>query len=74
MGIGITIPKELKNYKVNDKNLFDIIVEYFQKICEKLGFKFETKIEHSLGKPLKVVSESNASSVEYLKLKVNNPR
>ncbi len=70
----LTIPKELKNYKVNDKNLFDIIVEYFQKICEKLGFKFETKIEHSLGKPLKVVSEANASSVEDLKLKVNNPR
>ncbi|MFP3015554.1 MAG: hypothetical protein ACEY3B_04555 [Wolbachia sp.] len=70
----LTIPKELKNYKVSGKNLFDIIVEYFQKFCEKLGFKFETKVEHSLGEPLKVVSEANASSIKDLKLKVNNPR
>ncbi|MDR2548187.1 MAG: hypothetical protein LBC34_01635 [Rickettsiales bacterium] len=53
----LTIPKELRNYKVGGKNLFDIIVEYFQRACEKLGFKFETKIEHSLGKPLKVIDE-----------------
>ncbi len=49
--LSLTIPKELKNYKDNGKNLFDIIKEYFQKFCAKLGFKPETKIqiEHSLG-------------------------
>ncbi|WP_265026755.1 hypothetical protein [Wolbachia endosymbiont (group A) of Bombylius major] len=49
--LSLTIPEELKNYKDNGKNLFDIIKEYFQKFCAKLGFKPETKIqiEHSLG-------------------------
>nr|WP_253309256.1 hypothetical protein [Rickettsia endosymbiont of Ceutorhynchus assimilis] len=49
--LSLTIPKELKNYKDNGKSLFDIIKEYFQKFCAKLGFKPETKIqiEHSLG-------------------------
>lgn len=60
------------------------LIEYFKKLCEKLGFEFDTrieydperniKIEHNLGEPLKVVSEANASSVEDLKLKVNNQR
>ncbi|MDE5061263.1 MULTISPECIES: hypothetical protein [Wolbachia] len=68
----LTIPKELKNYKVNDKNLFDIIVEYFQKFCEKLDFKFETKVEHSLGKPLKVLNDVNASHDKNLNLNLNN--
>ncbi|OAL98076.1 hypothetical protein [Wolbachia endosymbiont of Dactylopius coccus] len=49
--LSLTIPKELKNYKDNGKSLFDIIKEYFQKFCAKLGFKPETKIqiEHSFG-------------------------
>ncbi|WP_341812589.1 hypothetical protein [Wolbachia endosymbiont (group A) of Conops quadrifasciatus] len=49
--LSLTIPKELKNYKDNGKSLFDIIKEYFQKFCAKLGFKPETKIqiEYSLG-------------------------
>ncbi|OEY86842.1 hypothetical protein BIY23_04660 [Wolbachia pipientis] len=44
--LSFAIPKELKNYKVGGKNLFDIIREYFQKLCEKLGFNFEEKIEY----------------------------
>ncbi|WMT85139.1 hypothetical protein NMD99_03985 [Wolbachia endosymbiont of Listronotus oregonensis] len=52
----LTAPRELKNYKIDGKNLFDIIKEYFQKFCEKLGFKFEAEIEHSLGNPLEVNS------------------
>ncbi|BEP32311.1 MAG: hypothetical protein WBIAU2_05380 [Wolbachia endosymbiont of Drosophila biauraria] len=49
--LSLTIPKELKNYKDNSKSLFDIIKEYFQKFCAKLGFKPETKIqiEHGFG-------------------------
>ncbi|WP_341821416.1 hypothetical protein [Wolbachia endosymbiont (group A) of Myopa testacea] len=49
--LSLTIPKELKNYKDDGKSLFNIIKEYFQKFCAKLGFKPETKIqiEHSLG-------------------------
>lgn len=37
---------------------FDIIKEYFQKLCGKLGFKFEikTQIEHNLDNSLKVNS------------------
>lgn len=70
--VSLTIPKELKNYKVNGKNLFDIIVEYFQKFCEKLGFKFETKIEHDFGKPLTVTDKPDIFPTKDLKLKVNN--
>lgn len=66
--VSLTIPKELRNYKVGGKNLFDIIVEYFQRACEKLGFKFETKIEHSLGKPLKVIDEPGISTAKGLNL------
>lgn len=49
--LSLTTPKELKNYKDNGKSLFDIIKEYFQKFCAKLGFKPETKIqiEHGFG-------------------------
>lgn len=43
--LSLTIPEELKNYKDNGKSLFDIIKEYFQKFCAKLGFKSETKIQ-----------------------------
>ncbi len=57
--LSLTVPKELKNYKEGGRNLFDIIREYFQKFCEKLGFKFEIKtqkIEHDLDDSLKVNS------------------
>ncbi len=43
--LSLTIPEVLKNYKDNGKSLFDIIKEYFQKFCAKLGFKPETKIQ-----------------------------
>ncbi|UYC23867.1 hypothetical protein L3551_01155 [Wolbachia endosymbiont of Aedes aegypti] len=54
--LSLTIPEELKNYKDNGKSLFDIIKEYFQEFCAKLGFKPEAKIqiEHSLGTQIKV--------------------
>ena|GEM_PF-4742117 len=70
--VSLTIPRELKNYKVDDKNLFDIIVEYFQRACEKLGFKFETKVEHSLGEPLKVLNDANVSPNKNLNLNLSN--
>ncbi|WP_353285102.1 hypothetical protein [Wolbachia endosymbiont (group A) of Beris morrisii] len=56
--LSLTAPEELKNYQEGEKSLFDIIKEYFQKFCEKLGFKFETKtqIEHNLNNSLKVGS------------------
>lgn len=55
----LTIPKELKNYKASGRNLFDITTESFQEFCGSLGFKFETKIEHNLGEPLKVLKDVN---------------
>ncbi|WP_264720094.1 hypothetical protein [Wolbachia endosymbiont (group B) of Eucosma cana] len=67
--VSLTIPKELKNYKANDKNLFDVIIEYFQKFCEKFGFHFETKIEHILDKPLGVLSDINTFQDKNLNLK-----
>jgi hypothetical protein len=60
--LSLTVPEELKNYQEGDKSLFDVIKEYFQKFCEKLGFKFETKIKRNLGKQLKV--DSHLESVE----------
>lgn len=54
--LSLTVPRELKNYKIDGKNLFDIIKEYFQKFCEKFGFKFEVGIEHDLGDPMEVNS------------------
>lgn len=50
----LTIPKELEDYKAGDDSLLDKltdiinkIVEYLKKLCEKLGFKFDTKIEYN---------------------------
>nr|WP_265035021.1 hypothetical protein [Wolbachia endosymbiont (group A) of Apoderus coryli] len=62
--LSLTAPEELKNYQEGEKSLFDIIKEYFQKFCEKLGFKFEanTQIEYNLGNSLKV--DSHLESVE----------
>lgn len=45
--LSLTVPRKLRDYKTDGRNLFDIIKEYFYKFCEKLGFKFETEIEHS---------------------------
>ncbi|MDR0289119.1 MAG: hypothetical protein LBH78_03645 [Rickettsiales bacterium] len=52
----LNISEKLKNYQDGNKSLFDVIKEYFQKFCEKLGFKFEikTQIEHNLDNSLKV--------------------
>ncbi|AZU37101.1 hypothetical protein BBB02_00340 [Wolbachia endosymbiont of Bemisia tabaci] len=62
--LSLTIPEELKNYKDNGKSLFDIIKEYFQKFCTKLGFKPEIKIqiEHSLGTQIKVNNDGTIST------------
>ncbi|WP_250295480.1 hypothetical protein [Wolbachia endosymbiont of Oedothorax gibbosus] len=60
--LSLTAPRELKNYKIDGKNLFDIIKEYFQKFCEKFGFKFEVEIEQGLGDPMEV--NSHLESVE----------
>ncbi|WP_375604441.1 hypothetical protein NOX90_02795 [Wolbachia endosymbiont of Anurida maritima] len=70
--LSLTVPKELKNYKEGGKNLFDIIKEYFQKFCEKLGFKSETKIEHSLGSQLKVDNHGHLENVEPSPVHNNN--
>ncbi|MFT4314545.1 MAG: hypothetical protein AB3P11_05680 [Wolbachia pipientis] len=45
--LSLTVPRELRDYKIDDRNLFDIIKEYFYRFCEKLGFKFEVEIEHN---------------------------
>ncbi|MDG7056897.1 MAG: hypothetical protein LKM43_01985 [Wolbachia endosymbiont of Penenirmus auritus] len=60
--LSLTIPKELKSYQDSGKSLFDVIKEYFQKFCEKLGFKFEAKIKQNLRKQLKV--DSHLESVK----------
>jgi len=82
----LTIPKELEAYKAGDDSLLDKLtdiinklVEYLKKLCEKLGFKFDTKIEcnserninieHNLGKPLKVIDEPDVYAVNGLKRK-----
>lgn len=76
----LTIPKELKDYKAGNDSLLDKLtdiinnlVEYFKKLCEKLGFKFDTRIEydsehnikmeHSLGKSLKVIDKLDISTL-----------
>ncbi|WP_341815396.1 MULTISPECIES: hypothetical protein [unclassified Wolbachia] len=50
----LTVPRKLRDYKTDGRNLFDIIKEYFYKFCEKLGFKL--KIEHDLGDSIEVNS------------------
>ncbi|MGL9718413.1 MAG: hypothetical protein ACR5K9_07130 [Wolbachia sp.] len=60
--LSLTIPKELKSYQDGGKSLFDVIKEYFQKFCEKLGFKLEAKIQQNLRKQLKV--DSHLESVK----------
>ncbi|MDG7055433.1 MAG: hypothetical protein LJD31_02700 [Wolbachia endosymbiont of Menacanthus eurysternus] len=60
--LSLTIPKELKSYQDGGKSLFDVIKEYFQKFCEKLGLKFEAKIKQNLRKQLKV--DSHLESVK----------
>lgn len=45
--LSLNVSRELRDYKIDDRSLFDIIKEYFYKFCEKLGFKFETEIEHN---------------------------
>jgi hypothetical protein len=45
--LSFTVSRKLRDYKIDGRSLFDIIKEYFYTFCEKLGFKFETEIEHS---------------------------
>ncbi|WP_253300190.1 hypothetical protein [Wolbachia endosymbiont of Chironomus riparius] len=47
----LIVPNELKNYTIGEKKLFDVIKEYFEAFCRKLGFNFEIKIEHNFTKP-----------------------
>ncbi|MDM8335466.1 hypothetical protein [Wolbachia pipientis] len=47
--LSLVVPRKLRDYKMDGRSLFDLIKEYFYKFCEKLGFKLETKIEHSFG-------------------------
>ncbi len=66
--VSLTIPKELKNYKASGRNFFDITIEHFQEFCGNLGFNFETKVEHSLDKPLTVLKDANTSHDKNLSL------
>lgn len=52
--LSLTVPKILKNYNIDDKNLLKVIKKYLQKFCEKLGFKFkeEIQIKHNFSQPL----------------------
>nr|WP_264685994.1 hypothetical protein [Wolbachia endosymbiont (group B) of Colias croceus] len=45
--LSLTVPRKLRDYKIDGRSLFDTIKEYFYKFCEKLGFKFEVEIEHN---------------------------
>ncbi|WP_395461057.1 hypothetical protein [Wolbachia endosymbiont (group B) of Ablattaria laevigata] len=80
----LTIPKALEDYRAGNDNLLDKltdiinkVVEYLKKLCEKLGFKFDTKIEynserninieHNLGKPLLVMDEPDIYAVNGLR-------
>ncbi|MBA8756901.1 MULTISPECIES: hypothetical protein [Wolbachia] len=71
----VAFPENNGNYvSITDNDLSWTIGEdlYHKQIDNKLE---RAKVEHSLGEPpLKVVSEANVSSVEGLKLKVNNQR
>lgn len=64
----INIPKELKNYKASGRSLCDITTEHFQEFCENLGFNSETKVEHSLDKPLTVLKDVNTYHDKNLNL------
>lgn len=55
--LSLTVPRKLRDYKIDGRSLFDIIKEYFYKFCEKLGFKFEVEIEHNLGDPMSYLEE-----------------
>lgn len=55
--LSLTVPRKLRDYKIDGRSLFDIIKEYFYKFCEKLGFKFEVEIEHDLGDPMSYLEE-----------------
>ncbi len=59
--LSLTVPKRLRDYNMGDKNLFDVIKECFQKLCEKFGF-FKIKIGHELDKQPKV--NNHLESVE----------
>lgn len=56
--LSLTVPRKLRDYKIDGRSLFDIIKEYFYKFCEKLGFKFEVEIEHDLGDPMSYLKEA----------------
>lgn len=43
--LSITVPKILKNYNIDSKNLFNVMKKYLQKIFEKLGFKFKEEMK-----------------------------
>ncbi|MFP3026799.1 MAG: hypothetical protein ACEY3L_11365 [Wolbachia sp.] len=55
--LSLTVPRKLRDYKIDGRSLFDTIKEYFYKFCEKLGFKFEVEIEHDLGDPMSYLEE-----------------
>jgi hypothetical protein len=46
--VSMSIPKDLQNITKENKTIFDIILELFQNLCEKLGFSTDIKIEHKL--------------------------
>ncbi|MCM1002268.1 hypothetical protein [Wolbachia pipientis] len=64
--LSLTVPRKLRDYKASDKNLFDILKEYFYRFCEKLGFKFEVEIEHDLDDQLEVNSSVKDPDVDPL--------
>lgn len=55
--LSLTVPRKLRDYKFDGRNLFDIIKECFCKFCEKLWFKSELEIEHDLSDPMSYLEE-----------------
>ncbi|MFL3877204.1 hypothetical protein wTkk_001139 [Wolbachia endosymbiont of Trichogramma kaykai] len=55
--LSLTVPRKLRDYKIDGRSSFDTIKEYFYKFCEKLGFKFEVEIEHDLGDTMSYLEE-----------------
>ncbi|OCA05779.1 hypothetical protein wTpre_98 [Wolbachia endosymbiont of Trichogramma pretiosum] len=53
--LSLTVPRKLRDYKIDGRISFDTIKEYFYKFCEKLRFKFE--VEHDLGDPMSYLEE-----------------